>query len=738
MKKLSVILILALLVQIFAVTTPSAAAEPNIDLAITKIGNPDPVIAGNDITYTIQIVNNGADTASDVYVFDMYPTDSLAVQSTDPSQGTVGLSLPQWVLDTIEQELGITTLPPGYSYLTWQAGNLAPGATANLTIVATVNPDSGECTIINRALAMTDVDDSYWDDNYTESQTSVEPAPPEVDLAISKVADSNPVTAGGMLTYTVTVSNNGPDEATGITVTDTLPAGTAYQSSAASDGSAGHAGGVVTWTIPSLSSGASATLTIVVTAPSEAGIITNNASVTGNEADTNPGNNSVSLNTTVEVQTEPDILVSPSVVTFGTVSVGYTTSPVQITVTNTGNADLVLGTVTSSNGQFSISGPGISGQTLAPGASAGFNIVFTPASDGLMTGSLSITSNDPDENPATVLLYGFGSSTLSPETETPTTVPTTTPNGAEPVPTRFFTVDFLGVITTEPASEDGRPLNDVTAFSPGGVHLLEIGAGTRASDSAGNSVTTITIRETQSPELPLNTALVGTALEFMPTGTSFDGEITLRLGYNVEDLPDEVISVGMAYYESGFGWKYLNLKNDIVAEVGELEAALSHFTVFAILAQVPAETLTTGQLETPTPDVTLPASFILNNLSIETSESKTWHGFTFIARYGENAEVTIDITNTGGESGEYQAILFLNGEPVQSVPFDIGDGETKQIAFNVDGNEPGDYTVRIGNLSGEFSSWVWINWWLISGMIVVVILLGVGAFFLIRRRVRGY
>jgi len=223
----------------------------------------------------------------------------------------------------------------------------------------------------------------------------------------------------------------------------------------------------------------------------------------------------------------------------------------------------------------------------------------------------------------------------------------------------------------------------------------------------------------------------------MPTGTSFDHGIRLTLGYDVGNLPEDIISIGTAYYEPGFGWRYLETQSSVVAQVGELTSTLNHFTVFAILAQVPEETHINSLPVTPTPDIALSASFILSNLSIVTSESKTWYGFTFVARYGEDATVTVDITNTGGEGGDYQATLLLNGSPVETVQFSIGTGETKHIFFDVNGNEPGDYTVQIGDLTAEFSSWVWINWWLISGMVLVVILLGWGVFFIIRSRMRS-
>ena len=111
---------------------------------------------------------------------------------------------------------------------------------------------------------------------------------------------------------------------------------------------------------------------------------------------------------------------------------------------------------------------------------------------------------------------------------------------------------------------------------------------------------------------------------------------------------------------------------------------------------------------------------------------------TFVARYGEDAEITLDATNIGGQTGTYQVFLLLNGARVDTATVNVAPGETQHVVFNVTGNEPGIYTVQVGELSGDFESSSWINWWLMAGFAVALILLAWLAFFLIRKRVRGY
>ncbi|MDQ6802230.1 MAG: right-handed parallel beta-helix repeat-containing protein, partial [Acidobacteriota bacterium] len=121
---------------------------------------------------------------------------------------------------------------------------------------------------------------------------------PHVDLAISKAAAPEPVATGGSLTYTLSATNNGPDPATGVILTDALPSAVTFMS--ASSGCS-LSGSTVTCIIGDLAVSAQATRTIAVTAPPSPGTITNTATVNGNETpDTNPANNSASFTSHVQ------------------------------------------------------------------------------------------------------------------------------------------------------------------------------------------------------------------------------------------------------------------------------------------------------------------------------------------------------------------------------------------------------------------------------------------------------
>ena len=120
------------------------------------------------------------------------------------------------------------------------------------------------------------------------------------DLSITKAASPDPVIPGKPLSYTLSITNAGPDTASTITATDNLPAGVTYGSASGSGWSCGQSGGTVTCTRPNLPVGPAPDITIDVTAPPTEGDITNMASVSSTALDSVPANGSSSIVTKVE------------------------------------------------------------------------------------------------------------------------------------------------------------------------------------------------------------------------------------------------------------------------------------------------------------------------------------------------------------------------------------------------------------------------------------------------------
>jgi uncharacterized repeat protein (TIGR01451 family) len=129
--------------------------------------------------------------------------------------------------------------------------------------------------------------------------TRIDDAPVKAaELSITQTDFPDPASVGGNLTYTITVTNNGPDAATDVSVIDTLPSYVTFISATSSQGSCQQAGGMVFCDLGDLANGATATITIVVT-PTQTGSITNRANVASPEVDLNSANNTAAQGTTV-------------------------------------------------------------------------------------------------------------------------------------------------------------------------------------------------------------------------------------------------------------------------------------------------------------------------------------------------------------------------------------------------------------------------------------------------------
>ncbi len=167
---------------------------------------------------------------------------------------------------------------------------------------------------------------------------------PTADLAVSKTSSAGSVAAGsgaGNLTYTVTITNSGPDDATGVTVSEslTLPSGVTVDSVTPSVGSISGSSPGYTWDLGTLANGGTATLTVTLTVDSTTtpgtDVISDTATVTAvNEDDTNDTNDSATEATSV---TAPASVSAAKTVT-GDMTPGGTVT-YTVVLSNAGPAD---------------------------------------------------------------------------------------------------------------------------------------------------------------------------------------------------------------------------------------------------------------------------------------------------------------------------------------------------------------------------------------------------------------
>lgn len=253
---------------------------PSVDVAVTKTDTVSgTVIAGNALTYHMDVTNNGPSTANNVVLSDTLPAGVTFV-SVSSQQGTASHA---------------------NGLITANIGTLAPGATVRVTVNITANADA-RGTLTNTATVTQTETDSNTANNSSTINTTINP---RIDLQVTKtkVNPTNPAVPGAPLTYTILVTNNGPSSATSVVMTDVLPNGLTFASGSSTVGTVSNVGQTVTANVGTLAPGASATVTLNANvAASAAGTLANTATVAGTETDTNTTNNSSTLNTDVAVR----------------------------------------------------------------------------------------------------------------------------------------------------------------------------------------------------------------------------------------------------------------------------------------------------------------------------------------------------------------------------------------------------------------------------------------------------
>jgi hypothetical protein len=156
--------------------------------------------------------------------------------------------------------------------------------------------------------------------------------------------------------------------------------------------------------------------------PSSTGAFSDSFNVPSNDSDENPV--TINVNGTGDGITLPDITVTDSTgdannqyISFGDITAG-SSSDQYVTVTNDGNADLIIGSIAQSNplaSPFSTQNDNCSGQTLSPASNCTVTVRFSPSSANAFRDSFNIPSNDSDENPIGIDVRGTGTTPAVPD-----------------------------------------------------------------------------------------------------------------------------------------------------------------------------------------------------------------------------------------------------------------------------------------------------------------------------------
>jgi len=350
-------------VDFFANTTEA-------DLELTQSDSPDPVLVGSDITFTLNVRNNGPDRARSIIVTDTLPAGVNYVSAISDDGGAC------------TESAGIVTC---------NLNDMANGDQVNVDVVVT--PLSVTTLSNNASVAAYDVDPVTVNNSSVE-QTSVDPV---ADVRISQSDLADPVFAGRNITYNLSVTNDGPNTATSVVVTDTLPASAVFISASPGDGSfCSETGGLVSCSLNDMANGDTVDIPVVARTTTD-GPATNTVAVSAGEADADTSNNS----STEQTQVDPsaDLSVSQSA-DFNTVATGKTAT-MTFTVSNNGPSDatnVVLNNVLSSSVKYFMSvstGQGSCSQSgdnitcslgaLASGQSVDVDVMVTGYEEGAIS-----------------------------------------------------------------------------------------------------------------------------------------------------------------------------------------------------------------------------------------------------------------------------------------------------------------------------------------------------------------
>ena len=207
------------------------STAPAADVLVVKNVDRSEVLVGETVTFTVRAINRGPSPATGVVITDALPAGLTLITPT-PSQGT-------------------------YAGGVWTVGSLAAPAVATLTLVARV--DATGALVNNAAVtAQTEADP----DPLNNSDAASVNASAAADLRVTKAVSDAAPAVGGLMTYTIAVTNLGPSAATSVTISDVLPASVAFVSATASQGTYDSASGL--WTVGDMPATATQTLSITV------------------------------------------------------------------------------------------------------------------------------------------------------------------------------------------------------------------------------------------------------------------------------------------------------------------------------------------------------------------------------------------------------------------------------------------------------------------------------------------
>ena len=521
------------------------------DLVTVKSVDKSQAAEGDNLTYTIEVTNNGSVQATNVSLTDLCPTGTTYISSSSTG-GSYLAATGLWTLAT----------------------PMANGSNQTLSLVCNIDAGQGGETIKNTATAASgDQSDPSTDGDDTDSETDVDN---EADLVTVKTSTNEAYAEGDDIRWIIEVTNNGPAMATNVSLTDLCPMGTTYTNDNPSQGLYSASSGL--WSIGDINSGSTVNLVLEcrVDMGQAGNVISNSATPAQGDQDdpTGDGDDTDDEITVTDVDLESTISVEDATCAERQVKISAT-------ITNSG-ADPATGVlinlpcppsmafVNAIPGTGSYAAPTWTIGTLAPGATANidyfcqpptssntynFNVAITTADITLNEGDSDI-SNDASSDIGTVQKSVISLSAPSHYQSTNTVT-----NINYPFPGGINNDRGLIVMTGHDFSVAG----DLTSMSYGGQPMVQLAEGSHVTSGY----------DTRGEIWFLNeaglTAAVGTTLNINVTpisGSVWNNIVVLALD-NIDQVAP-LLDIANSAGPSGPPNQYINnLNHDLdVADCG--------------------------------------------------------------------------------------------------------------------------------------------------------------------------
>jgi uncharacterized repeat protein (TIGR01451 family) len=272
----------------------SACKVAQADLSLTKTDSVDPVLPGDNLTYTMVITNPAnASYAENTVLADILPL-GLGYVSAVSTQGTCSYDTPSRVV-------------------TCDVGQVTNGATVTITLNTAVDANIATASVNNSATVTSDTADPVVSNNTASQSTAIA----QSNMRVTMTDTPDPIAVDALLTYTLNVSNLGPNPATNVSVSDTLPSNITFVGVTTTQGTCMPGVGTVNCNLGSIANGGSAVITIIIRPNfgTQNTTISSTAVVSALQVDTVTSNNTVIASTKVNVSTgapTPYFFITPT------------------------------------------------------------------------------------------------------------------------------------------------------------------------------------------------------------------------------------------------------------------------------------------------------------------------------------------------------------------------------------------------------------------------------------------